>query len=91
MLQVGGREIQVQFTLVSIGDATRFLAHDDGNGVSSLGDTLGRTVTQAQVSRDVGVMGNGKDTTSTHEFAAIDNQGTIMQGAILEKNILNQP
>ena len=90
MLQIGTGKLQVQFSLMGIRNMTGLLAHDDGNGISSLGNTLCRTVTQSQIAGNVGVVGHRQDTASAHDLAAGNDEGAIVQRTVFKENILNQ-
>ena len=47
-------------------------------------------MTQTQVTGDIGIMRHRKDATCTHDFRAIDDEGAIVQGTVLEEDIFNQ-
>ena len=90
VLQIGAGDVEVQLSTVGVGDASRLLTHYDGDGIGGLGNALCRAMAQAQVARNVSIMRNRQDAACTHDLTACNDQGAIVQGAILKENILDQ-
>ena len=90
MLKFGTGQIQVQFPFVGIRDTATLFTHKDSNRVGCLSNTLCRSMAQSQISGDIGIMRHRQDAACAHNLAAINDEGTIMQRAILEKNVLTQ-
>lgn len=66
------------------GDRAGFLADDDSDGISFLGDTEGGAM--AKTATDVGI-GDGEIATGSENCFALDDDGAVVQRSIWDKNL----
>ena len=89
--QVLGRETRPETVVVGRCDIACLLTHHYGQGIGLLADTLGSPMTKSELLGDVQVMADGKDAGSRLYLVARDDHGTIVQGTVLEEDVLYEP
>ena len=90
MLKFRSGDAGVEFSAVRNGNITRLLRNDDSHSIGSLCDTQGRTVAQTERAGHVTVVAYRKNTSCSLELVVRQNKSAIVEGLILEENILNQ-
>ena len=71
-------------------DAAGLLRNHHGDGVGQDGDADGGAVAQSEVGRDVLTVGDGQDSTGRHQTVVADDQGSVVQRTVFEKDVLYQ-
>lgn len=82
--------MRAEHVIICSSYVTRLFAHHDCQGIRFLADTFCGTMAKPELLGDIEVMADGQDARSCCYSAFGDNHGTVVQGAVLEEDILDE-